>query len=141
MRPFDDTFAVEQVAEISFGRAISSVVGAVIVGAVILPDITRFIRHWTGAVYVVLISYLFIELIVTGAGGLAGAALEDEDLLNIMLTLGIGWAAFAIVIFGSWVLNSLNLYSTMLSIESTAQTCPIPADCRSRNPGNPGRLF
>ena len=37
-----------------------------------------------------------------------------------MLTLGIGWAAFAVVIFGSWVLNSLNLYSTMLSVESTA---------------------
>lgn len=104
----------------SFGDGVSAVVGAVIIGAVILPDITRFIRHWSGAVCVVVISYLVVGLIVTGAGALAAAALGDDDLLNIMLTLGIGWAAFAIVIFGSWVLNSLNLYSTMLSVESTA---------------------
>lgn len=119
-RSMADLMAVSVDTEISFGDGVSAVVGAVIVGAVILPDITRFIRHWYGAVYVVVISYLVIELVVTGAGGLAAAALADDDLLNIMLTLGIGWAAFAIVIFGSWVLNSLNLYSTMLSVESTA---------------------
>lgn len=105
--------------DLSFGNGVSAVVGAVIVGAVILPDITRFIRHWSGAVYVVLVSYLVILFIVTCAGALAATALADEDLLNIMITLGIGWSAFAIVIFGSWVLNSLNLYSTMLSVEST----------------------
>lgn len=120
-RSMTELMAATSASEISFGDGVSAVVGAVIVGAVILPDITRFIRHWRGAVCVVLISYLVIELIVTLAGGMAAAALDDEDLLNIMLTLGIGWAAFAIVIFGSWVLNSLNLYSTMLSVESTAQ--------------------
>ena len=104
---------------ISFGNGVSSVVGSVIVGAVILPDITRFIRHWRGAVYAVIITYFFIDLVVTSAGAIAASALADDDLLNIMITLGIGWAAFAIVIFGSWVLNSLNLYSTMLSVEST----------------------
>ena len=36
----------------------------------------------------------------------------------------MGLAAFAIVILGSWVLNSLNLYSTMLSVESTAPDLP-----------------
>ena len=121
VRPLSDIMSTAVANEISFGDGVSAVVGAVIVGAVILPDITRFVRHWSGAVFVVLIAYLLIELIVTGAGGLAAAALKDDDLLNIMLTLGIGWAAFAIVIFGSWVLNSLNLYSTMLSVESTAQ--------------------
>lgn len=106
--------------ELSFGDGVSAVVGAAIVGAVILPDITRFIRHWSGGIFVVLTSYLVIQFIVISAGGLSATALGDDDLLNIMLTLGIGWAAFAIVIFGSWVLNSLNLYSTMLSVESTA---------------------
>ncbi|MEP4146385.1 MAG: cytosine permease [Halioglobus sp.] len=106
--------------EVSFGVGVSSVVGAVIVGAVILPDITRFIRHWSGAVYTVFIGYFCINLVVMGAGAVASSALGDDDLLSIMITLGIGWAAFAIVIFGSWVLNSLNLYSTMLSVESTA---------------------
>ena len=106
--------------ELSFGDGVSAVVGSAIVGAVILPDITRFVRHWSGGIFVVLTSYLIIQFIVISAGGLSATALGDHDLLNIMLTLGIGWAAFAVVIFGSWVLNSLNLYSTMLSVESTA---------------------
>ncbi len=118
--PLDELMTRTSAEQISFGDGVSSVVGAVIVGAVILPDITRFIRNWKGAIYAVVITYFFIDLIVTGAGALAATALQDDDLLNIMVTLGIGWAAFAIVIFGSWVLNSLNLYSTMLSVESTA---------------------
>lgn len=118
--PWGELMASGSETEIAFGDGVSSVVGAVIIGVVILPDITRFIRHWRGAVYAAVITYFFIDLVVTGAGGMAAAALEDNDLLNIMITLGIGWAAFAIVIFGSWVLNSLNLYSTMLSVESTA---------------------
>ncbi|QFU75237.1 cytosine permease [Halioglobus maricola] len=115
-----DLLAREGESAISFGDGVSSVVGAIIVGAVILPDITRFIRHWRGAVYTIVISYLVVNLTVMAAGAIAGAALGDSDLLNIMIILGIGWAAFAVVILGSWVLNSLNLYSTMLSVESTA---------------------
>jgi cytosine permease len=33
--------------------------------------------------------------------------------------MGLSWAAFVIIIAGSWVLNSLNLYSTTLSVEAT----------------------
>jgi cytosine permease len=116
---FSELMAQPSSGELTFGDGVSAVVGAMIIGAVILPDITRFIRHWSGGVYVVLVAYLVIELIVTCAGGLAATALGDADLLNIMITLGIGWSAFAIVIFGSWVLNSLNLYSATLSVEST----------------------
>ncbi len=118
--PLDELMRQSVDEELPFGVGVSAVVGAIVVGAVILPDITRFIRNWRGAICAVMISYLFIELIVMAAGGMASASLRDEDLLNIMITLGIGWAAFAIVILGSWVLNSLNLYSTMLSVESTA---------------------
>lgn len=117
--PFSELMTQQSQVGISFGDGVSSVVGAVIVGAVILPDITRFIRHWSGAVYVVIINYLIVSVVVMGAGGMAAVAMGDDDLLNIMITLGIGWAAFAIVILGSWVLNSLNLYSTILSVEST----------------------
>ena len=118
--PWDELAKLTVDDEISFGDGVSSVVGAVIVGAVILPDITRFIRHWRGAVYTVIFTYFFVDMVVMGAGAISSTALQDDDLLNIMITLGIGWAAFAIVILGSWVLNSLNLYSTMLSVESIA---------------------
>ena len=106
----------------AYGDGVSAVVGGVIVGAVILPDITRFLRHWRHAIYGVVLAYFFVTIVVMGAGAIASTALMDDDLLNILVALGIGWAAFAVVIFGSWVLNSLNLYSTMLSVESTLPT-------------------
>jgi len=119
-RSFTDSLAASQTSVLSFGDAISSVVGGVIIGAVILPDITRFIRHWHGAVGTALLSYLLVQSIVMIAGGLAADVFESADLLDVMILLGLGWAAFAIIIAGSWVLNSLNLYSTMLSVEATS---------------------
>ncbi len=119
IRPFGETLAVEQVSEISFGHAISSVVGGVIIGAVIMPDITRFIRHWRGAVYTALLSYGVVQASVMTSGGLAADVLSNDDFLDVLIVMGIGWGAFVIVIAGSWVLNSLNLYSTSLSVEAT----------------------
>ena len=105
--------------QLSFGDAMSTVVGAVIIGAIILPDITRFIRHWRGGVYTAFLCYLVVGSIVQIAGGMAALAFADDDLLNIMILIGLGWAAFAIIIAGSWVLNSLNLYSASLSFQAT----------------------
>ena len=118
-RSFADTLGVQQVSEISFGYAISSIVGGIIVGAVILPDITRFIRKWRGAVYAAVLAYLLVQPIVMIAGGLAADLLANDDFLDVLIVMGLSWAAFVIVIAGSWVLNSLNLYSTTLSIEAT----------------------
>lgn len=119
VRSIDEILAAEVTATYTLGKAMSSVVGGVIVGAVIMPDVTRFIRHWRGAIYTAVLAYLFVGVTVMSAGGLAASALGSDDLLEIMLLIGLGWGAFAIVIAGSWVLNSLNLYSTMLSVEAT----------------------
>ena len=119
IRPLAETLAVQQTSEISFGHAISSVVGGVIIGAVILPDITRFIRHWRGAVYTALLSYGIVQGVVMIAGGFAADVLVNDDFLDVLITMGLSWGAFVVVIAGSWVLNSLNLYSTSLSVEAT----------------------
>lgn len=124
VQPFQETLASAEAAELSFGDAMSAVVGAVIIGAIILPDITRFIRNWSGAVYTAVLSYLVIGSTVQIAGALAATAFGNNDLLDVMIVVGLGWAAFAIVIAGSWILNSLNLYSTMLSIEATIPALP-----------------
>ena len=121
-RSLADTLDAQQVAEISLGYAVSSIVGGVIVGAVILPDITRFIRNRRGAVYAAVLAYFAVEPIVMIAGGLAADLLANDDLLDVLIVMGLSWAAFVIVIAGSWVLNSLNLYSTSLSIEATFRT-------------------
>ncbi|MEN7341527.1 MAG: cytosine permease [Pseudomonadota bacterium] len=114
--------ATSRLAETSFGDGVSSVVGGIIVGAIILPDITRFIRDWRGAVYTAVLSYLVVGSIVMIAGGLVSSASNNPDFLDVMISVGLGWAAFAIVIAGSWVLNALNLYSTALSTRATFPT-------------------
>lgn len=111
--------AIEKAATLTVGDGVSAVVGGIIVGAIILPDITRFVRHWTGAIQVAFWAYMVVELIVFVVAGMAGAASGKTDILDVMLHFGLGLGAFAIVIAGSWVLNSLNLYSTVLSIEAT----------------------
>ncbi len=116
---FGEILAMEKTASLSLGEGISAVVGAIIIGAIILPDITRFVRHWTGAVYTAIIAYIVVQLSVMGAASLAGAASGETDILDIMLDVNLGLGAFIIVIAGSWVLNSLNLYSAVLSTKAT----------------------
>jgi cytosine permease len=45
--------------------------------------------------------------------------LATDDITTIMLTLGLGLGAFAIIIAGSWVLNALNLYSAVLGVTAS----------------------
>ncbi|MCR9268507.1 MAG: cytosine permease [Hyphomonadaceae bacterium] len=111
--------AAEKATTLSVGEGISAIVGAIIIGAIILPDITRFVRSWRGALGVTFISYMIVQLFVMAAASLASGATGSGDILEIMLQFGLGLGAFIIVITGSWVLNALNLYSTVLSIKAT----------------------
>lgn len=123
-QPLEETIRMAALTELSFGHAMSAVVGGVIIGAIILPDITRFAREWRGGIYIGLLSYLVVGSVVQVAGGLAAIAFANDDLLDVMIVIGLGWAAFAIVISGSWILNSLNLYSSVLSVEATLPSVP-----------------
>ena len=108
----------------TLGFGISAIVGAIIIGAIILPDITRFARHWTGAVWTALIAYIIVQLAVMAAAVFAGGATGLSDILDVMLKLGLGVGAFLIVIAGSWALNALNLYSAVLSTKATFPKLP-----------------
>ena len=114
-----EVFAVEKAETLAVGEGISAIVGAIIIGAIIIPDITRFVKHWSGAIYTAVIAYIVVQMAVMGAAALAGATSGKEDVLEIMLDLNLGIGAFIIVIAGSWVLNSLNLYSAVLGMKAT----------------------
>ena len=103
----------------SLGQGISSIVGSIIIGAIIMPDITRFVRHSSGAWVTAGASYLVAQPCAMWVAGVASYYLGDTDIISIMLTLGLGLGAFAIVIAGSWVLNALNLYSAVLGITAS----------------------
>ncbi|MEP3420959.1 MAG: cytosine permease [Erythrobacter sp.] len=104
---------------LTMGAGVSAIVGAIIVGAIILPDITRFAKTTQGAVGTAFIAYVPIQIVVMGAAGLAGSLAPNAEFLDILIDLGLGLGAIIIVIASSWALNSLNLYSTVLSVKAT----------------------
>ncbi|MEL6856776.1 MAG: cytosine permease [Pseudomonadota bacterium] len=119
LAPLPELMAAEKEVTLSIGGGISAIVGAIIIGAIILPDITRFVKSWRGALGVTFVSYMIVQLLVMAAASLAAGATGSTDIIDIMLQFGLGLGAFVIVIAGSWVLNALNLYSTVLSIKAT----------------------
>lgn len=116
---FDTPIAAPREVSMTLGDGISVVVGAIIIGVIILPDITRFVRHWSGAVGTAFISMMIVQLLVMAIAAISGAATGETEILGVMLSLGMGLGAFIIVITSSWILNALNLYSTVLSVKAT----------------------
>ena len=105
--------------DLTFGDGVSTVVGGIIVGAIIMPDMTRFARHWSGGVYTSIIAFGVLQMFVLCVSALAGGASNKSDILDVMLFLNLGVGAFIIVTASSWVLNALNLYSAVLSVKAT----------------------
>lgn len=103
----------------TFGQAVSSVVGLSIIGAVIMPDYTRFIRQAQGAVYSAFLAFAITASLVQFAGGIASVAFQNDDLLEVLVRIGWKWEALVVVTASSWILNAMNLYSAALSFEAT----------------------
>lgn len=97
------------------GDVISAVVGGVAVGAVIMPDLCRFLHRDRDVVLVSVCAYLLSASFVMFAGGVAGVLVPQGGMLQIMLHMGLGLLAFGLVFGGTWTVNALNLYSVILS--------------------------
>jgi len=105
--------------EMSLGDGISAIVGSIVIGSIIMPDITRFLRSSGGALLTSGTSYMIAQPFVMWVAASAAMVLGTQDIISIMLTLGLGLGAFIIIIAGSWVLNALNLYSAVLGVTAS----------------------
>ncbi len=103
----------------SISQGVSLIVGVIIIGAIILPDITRFSRQRRGGAYTAFWSYLIAQSAVIVIAGFAAFALKANNILDVLLALGIGSWSLLIVIAGSWILNALNLYSAELAVNAS----------------------
>lgn len=98
----------------TLATGISAVVGGMIVGVVLMPDITRYARTSSDCV--------LIGLAGNGVG--YGAALvlamapalafHEIDPIRYMAALGMTGAAIATLVLSTWAINAVNLYSTGL---------------------------
>ncbi|MFL9959434.1 hypothetical protein PQR65_39350 [Paraburkholderia nemoris] len=100
---------------------ISIVVGGIAIGVVLLPDITRYARSsWHAAVSCALaIGVGFPAILVLS--GYPSLVTHERDLVPIMLKLGLGAPAMAVILFSSWSTNTYNLYQSTLMWSSVVR--------------------
>jgi len=100
----------------------TAVVGSVIFGAIVLPDISRFARQGQNGGMTVAGGYALAGAIVMIAGALMVVSVNvpsvgrTANIPAVMSALGLGWGAFVILLFAQWTTNDSNLYSGSLGL-------------------------
>ena len=105
-------------SSMTLGQGISAVVGSFIVAVVLMPDFTRFAKSSGSAVIASFLPFLLLSTFVYIAAAIAGNAVAETDALGVMLALGMGFAAFSLLILSSWITGVINLYSCSLCLNS-----------------------
>lgn len=109
-------------AILSFGSAVSMVVGSFMVGITILPDIARFINRKKQVYVASLGSYGSVFAVVLVTAGLPGLMTGETDLVAGMYQSGLGVPALLMMIFASLTTNISNLYSCSLGFAQVVPT-------------------
>lgn len=99
-----------------FSTAVSTVIGSLIVGVVLMPDLSRYARSVKDCVSA--------SVLGNGVGncfsmlmGVAPAIVTGLlDPMAYMIAPGLVGSAFVILVFATWTTNSVNLYSTTLAV-------------------------
>lgn len=115
---FASTAAFENPDGFPIGAAVSMLVGAWMVGAVVLPDLTRYAitpRHGLvggGASFIVGMVVVIIPCIILAIAN------READIIRIIVSFG--WTAWAMIIIflSAWSSNDNNIYSASLSLAS-----------------------
>ena len=100
---------------LSLPVAATMVAGGFMIGAVITPDLSRFMRSEKDVLWMTLIGTFVGELGMNIIAVLMALAVRSNDIVTIMLSLA-GWLGAAIVVFSTIKLNDINLYSSSLGI-------------------------
>lgn len=101
-------------ATLGLGTLVAIVAGAYSFTAT-MPDITRFLRTHRDTVIGMLLNFMGaypLLLILTGSMAIAAG---ENDFMQIMLNLGFGSLAIAVLFLATWTTNDTNAYAAALS--------------------------
>ena len=99
--------------------AISAVVGAAIVGVVLMPDLTRYARNTRDCVTASFIGQGGGIVIAFVFGMIPVLVWNELEPMKYMFMIGFGGMALAVIIFATWTTNVVNLYSTALAARAS----------------------
>lgn len=108
----------------TFGIALSALIGADMLTITTLPDLARYTRTRKGAVLSMVLSYPFTSPLLMAGAAVAALATGETDIMRMITGFGFGAWALALLVMPTWTLNSLNLYSASLSLTATFPGVP-----------------
>lgn len=103
----------------SFGIALSSLVGGNMLTVAAMPDLARFIRTERGAIGGMLLSFPLCAPVLMLVSALIALATGRTDIMQLVVGMGFGIPALAMLVLSVWTINALNLYSAGLSMAAT----------------------
>lgn len=108
----------------SFGIALSALVGGNMMTVATMPDLSRYIRTRRGAIGGMVLSFPLAVPLLVIASALPALATGETDIMTLIVGLGFGWPALLALILSTWVINASNLYSAGLSLSATFPRVP-----------------
>lgn len=117
--PVDLAPAENPPTPMSFGIALSALVGGNMLTVAAMPDLSRFIRTERGAISGMLLSFPIAAPVLMLISALIALATGETDIMQIVVSMGFGIPALAMLLLSVWTINALNLYSAGLSMAAT----------------------
>lgn len=122
----DEVWATRGSGSLSFGQAVSAIVGSYIVGIVIQPDYGRFVRRPAAAASGTAAALGIAYPAVLTLSSMASLTLRAPELISAMIILGFGLPALAVLLMGAWIDSSACLYSASLSLVNQLPRFRLP---------------
>lgn len=106
----------------SFGIALSALIGGNLLVVAAMPDIARFITTNRQAVIAMILCFPIAYPLLLLLAVVPTTAADQIDIMPIITGLGLGVPALAMLVFSTWTANSMNLYSSSLGLSATFRT-------------------
>ncbi|WP_084396640.1 purine-cytosine permease family protein [Henriciella aquimarina] len=122
--PVDLAPAAEPPVPMSFGIALSALVGGNMLTVAAMPDLSRFIRTERGALVGMALSFPLASPVLMVISALIALSTLNTDIMQLVTGLGFGAPALVMLLLSVWTINALNLYSASLSMAATFPGVP-----------------
>lgn len=103
----------------SFGIALSALIGGNMLTVAAMPDLTRYIRSVRQSVLGMVLSFPVATPLLTMAAAIPVLATGEIDIMKLIIGFGLGVPALLVLVLSTWTINSANLYSAALSLTAT----------------------
>jgi len=103
----------------SFGIAVSAMVGAYMLAVATMPDLSRFIRTQRSAIGSMVLSFPVATPLMMTAAALPALATGEPSVNKLIVALGFGTPLLFALALPLITVNALNLYSSSLALSTT----------------------